>query len=89
MLGQSIRTIPQYEPDLVGLRGAPTRIVVAAGVESEGQMAARGAAAFAERLGVELTMIPSHHGGFMGGEFGQRGDPDAFAATLRRVLDAG
>ena len=52
-------------------------------------MAARGAAAFAERLGVELTMFPSNHGGFMGGEFGQRGDPDEFAAALRRVLDAG
>ena len=89
MLGQSIRTIPQYEPDLGGLRGASTRIVVAAGVESEGEMAARGAAAFAERLGVEVTMFPSHHGGFMGGEFGQRGDPDGFAAALRRVLDAG
>ncbi|MGH2678471.1 MAG: alpha/beta fold hydrolase, partial [Actinomycetota bacterium] len=29
---------------------------------------------------------PSHHGGFLGGEFGYRGDPDAFAATLRDVL---
>jgi hypothetical protein len=62
---------------------------VAAGVESEGQLAARGAGALAERLGVELTMFPSHRGGFMGGEFSQRGDPDGFAASLRRVLDAG
>lgn len=87
MLGQSIRTIPQYEPDLGALGSASTRIVVAAGVESEGEMAARGAAAFAERLGVELTMFPSHHGGFLGGEFGQRGDPDGFAAALRTALD--
>ena len=87
MLGQSIRTIPQYEPDLGALGSASTRIVVAAGVESEGEMAARGAAAFAELLGVGLTMFPSHHGGFLGGEFGQRGDPDGFAAALRTALD--
>ena len=87
MLGQSIRTIPQYEPDLGALGGASTRIVVAAGVESEGEMAARGAAAFAERLSVELTMFPSHHGGFLGGEFGQRGDPEGFAAALGAALD--
>ena len=87
MLGQSIRTIPQFEPDLAALQRASTTIVVAAGVESEGEMAARGAAAFARRLGVELTMFPSHHGGFLGGEFGQRGDPDGFAAALRVALD--
>ena len=89
MLGQSIRTIPQYEPDLGALEGASSTIVIAAGVESEGEMAARGAAAFAQRLGVELTMFPSNHGGFLGGEFGQRGDPDGFAAALRKALDGG
>jgi hypothetical protein len=31
-------------------------------------------------------MFPSHHGGFLGGEFGQRGEPEAFAAKLREVL---
>jgi hypothetical protein len=30
--------------------------------------------------------FPSHHGGFLGGEYGQSGDPDAFAAKLRQVL---
>ena len=34
-------------------------------------------------------MFPSHHGGFLGGEFGQRGDPDGFAAALRTALDGG
>jgi pimeloyl-ACP methyl ester carboxylesterase len=87
MLGQSIRTIPQFEPDTGALGSAATRVVIAAGVESEGEMAARGAAALAERLGVELTMFPSHHGGFLGGEFGQRGDPDGFAGALRTALD--
>jgi hypothetical protein len=35
----------------------------------------------AERLGTEVTIFPSHHGGFT-----QQGDPNAFAATLRRIL---
>ena len=31
-------------------------------------------------------MFPSDHGGFLGGEYGQQGEPDAFAAKLREVL---
>jgi hypothetical protein len=31
--------------------------------------------------------FPSGHGGFLGGEYGQTGDPDAFTARLREVLD--
>ena len=34
-------------------------------------------------------MFPSHHGGFLGGEHGYAGEPEAFAVTLRDVLDAG
>ena len=34
------------------------------------------------------SVFPSHHGGFLGGEYGQTGDPDAFAARLRDVLAA-
>jgi hypothetical protein len=53
-------------------------------------MANRGAYAVAERLGVEPVVFPSHHGGFMGGEYGYPGEPEAFAAKLREVLtDAG
>jgi pimeloyl-ACP methyl ester carboxylesterase len=88
MLGHSIRTIPQYRPDFDALAGASTRIVVAAGEESDGEMAARGAAGVADRLGIELTVFPSHHAGFMGGEFGMAGDPDGFAAALRKALRA-
>jgi hypothetical protein len=40
-------------------------------------------------MGQPLTIFPSHHGGFLGGEFGYAGEPEAFAATLRRVLDDG
>jgi hypothetical protein len=49
-------------------------------------MANRGAFAVAERLGTEVVIFPSDHGGFLGGEYGQTGDPDAFAAKLRAIL---
>ena len=86
LLGQNIITCTHYEPDFEALGAAPTRIVLAAGAESEGQMACRGALAAAERLGIEPVRFPSDHGGFLGGEYGQAGDPDAFAAKLREVL---
>ncbi|MFD3328412.1 alpha/beta fold hydrolase [Streptomyces sp. NPDC058701] len=86
LLGQNIRGCTGYRPDFAALRAATTRIVVAAGKESQGEFPARAASAIADGLGTELTLFPSHHGGFLGGEFGQQGDPDAFAQTLREVL---
>jgi pimeloyl-ACP methyl ester carboxylesterase len=86
LLGQNIVSSTHFEPDFDALRAASTRIVIAAGVESEGQLAHRGAIAAAERLGQPPVLFPSDHGGFLGGEYGQRGDPDAFAAKLREVL---
>ena len=86
MLGESIITITHYEPDFDALRAASTRIVVAAGEKSGGEMAMRGAHAVAERLGVDVAIFPSDHGGFLGGEYGQTGDPEAFAAKLGQVL---
>jgi hypothetical protein len=74
---------------LDALRAASTRIVMAAGVESEGELANRGAFAVAERLGTAPVIFPSNHGGFLGGEYGQTGDPDAFAAKLRDVVAEG
>ena len=88
LLGQNIITCTHYEPDFDALRAASTRIVMAAGAESEGEMANRGAFAVAERLGTEPVIFPSNHSGFLGGEYGQTGDPDAFAAKLREVLAA-
>jgi pimeloyl-ACP methyl ester carboxylesterase len=86
MLGESIITITHYEPDFGALRAASTRIVAAAGEKSGGAMAMRGAYAVAEGLGVDVVIFPSDHGGFLGGEYGQTGDPDAFAPKLRQVL---
>jgi pimeloyl-ACP methyl ester carboxylesterase len=76
-----------YEPDFEALKAAPTRIVVAVGEESMKVYTGRTAIALAERLGQQATVFPSHHGGFMGGEFGYAGQPEAFAAKLREVLD--
>jgi pimeloyl-ACP methyl ester carboxylesterase len=89
LLGQNLVTCTHYEPDFDALRSASTRIVLAAGEESEGQLANRGAFAVAERLGIKPVMFPSNHGGFLGDEYGQPGQPDAFAARLREVLAAG
>jgi pimeloyl-ACP methyl ester carboxylesterase len=87
LLYQNIITCTHYEPDFDALRASSTRIVPAAGAESEGEMANRGAHAVAERLGSEPVVFPSHHGGFLGGEYGWPGKPDEFAAKLRQVLE--
>ena len=89
LLGQNLVTNLQYQPDLVALSAASTSIVIAAGAESEGELAHRGAEALAERLGTKAVIFPSDHGGFLGGEYGQTGDPEAFASKLREVLDEG
>jgi pimeloyl-ACP methyl ester carboxylesterase len=86
LLGQNIITCTHYEPDFGALRSASTRIVIGVGAESEGELANRAGVAVAEQLGTTPVVFPSGHGGFLGGEYGQTGDPDAFAATLRQVL---
>jgi hypothetical protein len=87
LLGQNLISCTHYEPDFDALRAASTRIVLGAGAASEGEMANRGAFAVAERLGAEPVIFPSNHGGFLGGEYGQSGDPDGFATKLREVLN--
>jgi pimeloyl-ACP methyl ester carboxylesterase len=87
LFAQNLMTCTHYEHDFDALRAAPTRVVVGIGVESEGQLACRAGVAVAERLGTTAAVFPSHHGGFMAGEFGMKGEPEAFAATLRAILD--
>ena len=79
--------VTAYELDVSALNAAPTRIVIAVGEESIDVMTGRAALATAERLGQEATVFPSHHGGFLGGEFGYAGQPEAFARKLREVLE--
>jgi len=83
LLGQNLITNTHYQSDSAAL-GASTRIVVVAGAESEGELAHPGAEAAAEQLGTTLVNFPSDHGGFLGCEYGQTGDPEAFAAALRK-----
>jgi len=79
-----------YRPDVNALAAAPTRIVIAVGEESANTFTGRTSVATAELLGQQATVFPSHHGGFLGGEFGYAGQPEAFARRLREVLnDAG
>jgi hypothetical protein len=51
-------------------------------------MTGRASIALAEQLGLTPVTFPGGHNGFLGGEYGQTGKPDEFAATLRRVLAA-
>lgn len=76
-----IRTVAPARPDLAALRETPTRIVVAAGETSTGQLANRTAVALAAQLDRDLTLFPGDHGGYAG-------DPEAFADQLRKVLAA-
>ena len=80
--------ITSYRPQVDALAAAPTRIVIAVGEESLGTFTGRSAVAIAELLGQQPTVFPSHHGGFMGGEYGYPGQPEAFARKLREVLDS-
>lgn len=88
LVGQNIVSSTHYEPDFEALRAAPTRIVVAAGAESEGELANRGAHAVAERLGTTPVTFPDGHAGFLGGEYGQMGEPEAFGIRLREIFAA-
>ncbi|GAB3678057.1 alpha/beta fold hydrolase [Angustibacter aerolatus] len=80
--------VTTYLPDAPALQAAATRVVVAVGAESAGTFTGRTSEATAELLGRRATVFPSHHGGFLDPATGYGGDPDAFAARLREVLDA-
>jgi pimeloyl-ACP methyl ester carboxylesterase len=87
LLSDRSLAITSYRPEVDALAAAPTRIVIAVGEESLGTFTGRTAVATAELLGQQATVFPSHHGGFLGGEFGYAGQPEAFARKLREVLD--
>jgi pimeloyl-ACP methyl ester carboxylesterase len=86
MLAHNVVWLTAYEPDFEAIKRAPTRVIVGVGAKSNGELAHRGGEAAAERLGIEPTIFPGDHGGFTGGEYGQVGEPEAFAAKLREVL---
>lgn len=71
--------IALYRPDFTALDDRSTRVVIAGGATSEGELAHRTATALAERLGTLLVTFPGGHGGFAS-------DPADFVAVLRRTL---
>jgi pimeloyl-ACP methyl ester carboxylesterase len=86
LLSDRALAITRYRPDVAAVAAAPTTVVIAVGEESLGTFTGRTAVATAELLGQQATVFPSHHGGFLGGEFGYAGRPEAFARKLRDVL---
>ncbi|NBH03538.1 alpha/beta hydrolase [Amycolatopsis sp. SID8362] len=86
LLSDRSLAVSTYWPDVDALTAAPTRIVIGVGEESIEEITGRAGLATAAALGQEATVFPSHHGGFLGGEHGYAGKPEAFAAKLREVL---
>jgi len=88
LLSGTANGITSYRPDVAALTAAPTRVVIGVGVESRKTLTGRTSVATAALLGQDPVEFPSHHGGFLGGEFGYAGQPEAFAVQLRDVLEA-
>jgi clorobiocin biosynthesis protein CloN7 len=74
-----VRPTALYRPDLTALRAASTRIVVAGGTTSKGELYHRTAVALAYQLGTTIVDFPGGHTGF-------QGHPEPFARLLRKVL---
>jgi pimeloyl-ACP methyl ester carboxylesterase len=89
LLSDRSSAVTSYRPDFDALVAAPTRVVIAVGEESEGTFTARTSVATAGLLRQEATVFPSHHGGFVGGDSGYAGQPEAFARKLREILGDG
>jgi pimeloyl-ACP methyl ester carboxylesterase len=86
LVGLNMISTPGYCHDFDALRAAPTRIVIGVGAASAAMVAGRAGTAVAERLGTAPATFPGGHDGFAGSENGGMREPDAFAATLRKVL---
>jgi pimeloyl-ACP methyl ester carboxylesterase len=86
LLSDRSSAVTSYRPDFDALVAAPTRIVIAVGEESAGTFTGRTSVSTAGLLDQQATVFPSHHGGFVGGDSGYAGQPEAFARKLRDVL---
>lgn len=86
LLSRRSWAVSSYRPDVEALTAVPTRIVIAVGEETGDTFTGRTAAGTAALLGQEPVVFPSHHGGFLDGEFGYPGKPVEFAQRLREVL---
>ena len=81
-----LRLIGGYRHDFDALRVAPVRIVIGVGAASDARVVGRAGTAVAERVGTEPVTFPRGHDGFVCGEYGGTGEPEAFAVVLREVL---
>ncbi|MGW4231151.1 alpha/beta fold hydrolase [Streptomyces sp. NPDC004980] len=79
--------VSSYRPDVGAIAAAATRVVIALGEESRHVQTGRTSVAAADLLNQRVSVFPSHHGGFLDGEFGYPGKPDEFGQRLREVLD--
>jgi pimeloyl-ACP methyl ester carboxylesterase len=73
--------IASYVPEIAALQAASSRVVVAVGEESTGQLAHDTGLALAQRLGTKVVPFPGGHAGFLT-------HPAAFAQQLHAVLQA-
>lgn len=82
--GHMLRQITAYHHDAKALQTVSTRVVVARGTASTGQVAHRAAVALANLLGTTLVDFPGGHGSFTS-------HPEACARNPRQVfsVDAG
>ena len=79
--------VAHHRLDVDAIAAAPTRVVIAVGAETGDTLTGRTTSGVPAALDTDVVEFPGGHGGFMGGEYGQVGEPDAFAARLREVLD--
>ncbi|MET9267407.1 alpha/beta hydrolase [Amycolatopsis sp. NPDC004079] len=86
LLSSRSRPVIDYVPDFAALKAVGSRVVLAVGEETGDTFTGRTVRALAARLGMGVTVFPSHHGGFLGGERGYAGKPEEFAVRLREVL---
>ena len=74
-----LRPFTRHRPDVAALRRGRPRVLIGVGASSGAGLAARAASALATELGLEPTVFPGDHGGFMS-------DAEAFAAVLRPLF---
>ncbi|MFI6865799.1 alpha/beta fold hydrolase [Nocardia sp. NPDC050406] len=74
-----LRGTTHYVPDFDALRRADTRVIVGIGEESTDQECDRTSRALAAGLGIDATLFPGDHTGFVP-------DPVGFAARLREQI---
>jgi pimeloyl-ACP methyl ester carboxylesterase len=77
-----LRPTTHWRPDLDVLRSGRPRLVVGIGEESTGEVCDRTSRALAAALGIQPTMFPGGHIGFVD-------DPKGFLSRLLGVLSAG